>query len=426
MNKKIRSFLLLVLALSTLVLCACGNKDSAPASTAPETTAPVTGDIPYAVKVLDASGKPYSEGVIVKFMQEGKQVAMQPVNAEGIATKTLPAGDYTLEFVFTADNSTAYCDTAEATVSSQKKEATVTIYAVAGGEGVDLTAAGGEYKALPVTVGGTYVKLAKQTRNYFLFSPTEAGTYTISVDPNTLVIGNYGSPHFVQGNSTSEVKDGAFTVSVSESMIGDGSTGTSTYVIGIDGTDTDGGCLLSILRTGDPAWSVEAEPWTEYKTTHTPTPFTLTVGDKKLTYVDITGTTADNQVVFNETDGYYHFGTADGPVVYVDLGKNSPNISLQVMIQGDGPMGGAPLRNYFWTGEGHNKENFVKKEDYTNIMVSYFDNMDETLGVYPLTQDLVYIIQNACADWWDETSPNFVLEGWNPEIGWMFALCYLA
>ena len=154
--------------------------------------------------------------------------------------------------------------------------------------------------------------------------------------------------------------------------------------------------------------------------------FTLDAAGKKLTYVDIKGTAADNQVIYNEADGYYHFGAANGPIVYINLGKNSPNVSLQVMIQGDGPMGGAPLRKYFWSSEEHTKESFIKREDYTNIMVSYFDNMDENLGVYPLTQDLVYIIQTACAGWWDAASPDYILEGSNPELGWMFALCYLA
>ena len=409
--KRVNALLLAVtVLLCTVLLCAC-NDDGEAAS---------GGEATYKVTVLDAAGKPGS-GIIVKFMQGDKQIAMQPVDASGVATKKLEKGDYTLQFVYTADNSTAYCDEATATVSASKTATTVTLYKRVSGEGIDLVTDGKNYKAYPVTAGGNYVSVTKQTRNYFLFVPTEAGTYQISIDNKNLVLGCYGTPYFVQSNSIAEVKDGVLTISVSQSMIGEGDTGTATYVIGIDGLDADTDCLLNILRTGDPEWSVEDEPWTEYKTTHTPAPFTLE-GGKTLTYVDIKGTAAENQVIYNEQDGYYHFGTATGPVVYVNLGKNSPNVSLQIMIQGDGPMGGAPLREYFFDENGK----FLKKEDYTAIMATYFENMDQTLGIYPLNKDLVYIIQNGCSGWWDAESPDYILEGCNPEIGWMFALCYVA
>ena len=408
-GKRIKALLLAaIMLLSAASLCACGG-----------------GEAEYEVKVVDAAGAPAS-GVIVKFMQNGTQVAMQPVDANGVAKKTLAKGDYTLELVYTDESVSGYFDPTSAVLSAKTTSVQIALYKKVSGEGVDLTAEGKECKAYYVTDGGTYVDVAKQTRNYFLFVPTQAGTYTISVDNKDMAIGYYGSPYFVQSTSAAEVVDNSFTISVSESMIGSGDTGTMVMVIGVDGTAEDGSCILNVLRTGDPAWTVESEPWTEYKTTHTPTPFTLNMGGKELTYVDIKGTAADNQVIYNETDGYYHFGKADGPVVYIHLGKGAPYVSLQTMIQGDGPMGGAPLRHYFWNGEGRDKESFVKREDYTNIMISYFENMDESTGVYPLTKDLVYIIQNACSGWWDAESPDFILEECNPEIGWMFALCYLA
>ena len=422
---KLKNFKALLLAVTvlfcTVLLCAC----SAGGKRKPAPTEPLSAEAAYAVTVLDAAGKPCN-GVIVKFMQNGTQVAMQPVDANGVATKTLKRGTYSVECIYTADNTTAYCDPAAAALSAEKIATTVTIYKAVSGEGVSLTVDGAEVKAYHVATGGNYVSVVKQTRNYFLFTPTEAGTYTISVDNKDMKLGYYGSPYFVQSNSAAEVVDNAFTMSIFESMIGTDNTGTAVMVLGVDGIAEDAKCILNVQRTGDPAWNVGSEPWTEYKPTHTPAPFTLDQGGKQLVYVDITGTTANNQVIFNEADGFYHFGKADGPVVYLHLGKGAPYVSLQVMIQGDGPMGGAPLRKYYWNGEGREKENFVKREDYTTLMVSYFENMDGDTGVYPLTQDLAYIIQNACSGWWDATSPDFIMEGCNPEIGWMFALCYLA
>jgi hypothetical protein len=411
MSKKIKAMALAVLmVLSVFALAACG------------------GEAAYQVKVVDAQGNPYTSGVIVKFMQDGKQAGMQPVNGEGVSEKTLPKGDYSVELVFTDDALTGHYDKEKAVLSAKTTTLEIVLMSGVSGEGKTLfatspaTGEGKEYTAYEVLAGSTYVTLEAGERNYFLFSPTEAGTYKFSVDNNDYTIGYYGAPHFVQAQSAAEVTDNTFTISVSKSMIGDANTGTSSYVIGVDGAKENAGCGLTIERIGDPAWSVSDEPFTEYKTTHTPAPFSLKLGaGEKLTYVDITGKTSENKVVYNEQDGYYHYGKADGPIVYVHLGKGAPYVALQVVIEGDGAAGGAPIRCYFYEEDG----TFVKKEDYTSILSGYFANMDEELKIYPLNDDLAYIIQNGCYGWWDATSPDYIFEGCNPEIGWMFALCYV-
>lgn len=387
------------------------------------------GEATYQVKVIDAQGDPYTTGVIVKFIQNGAQVAMQPVDENGVAEKKLTKGDYTVELVFTDEKITGFYDTEAAVLSADKTSVDITLYNGVSGEGTSLfatspvTGEGKDYTAYQVAAGGTYVSLEAGERNYFLFAPTEAGTYEFKIDNNEYAIGYYGSPYFVQSTSISEVTDNTFTVSISASMIGTGGTGTAVLVIGVDGGAEDGSCILTIENVGDPEYSIADEPWTEYVATHIPEPFTLTLGaGETLKYVDIKGTTSDNQIVYSEADGYYHFGTATGPIVYINLGKTAPYISLQTVIQGDGLAGGAPIREYFYDENGE----FVKKEDYTEILNSYFDNMDEKLYVYPLNDDLIYILKNGCNGWWDETSPDYIFDGCNPEIGWMFALCYVS
>ena len=415
MMKRLNALLLAVLVLlSTALLCACGVKN--------EDEPAVAGDAAYQVTVLGVDGKP-AAGVIVKFMQNGKQIAMQPVDANGVATKTLPKGDYTIELVYTDDKAIGYFDPATAVLSAEKTTAQIALLNAVGGEGEELGIGDTTVKAYRVAVGSTYLNVTKGVRNYFLFAPTQAGTYQISIDNAQMKLGYYGSPFFIQDNSVTEVVNNSLKVSISQSMIGTDNTGTTTLVLGVDGTDADASCILDIKRIGDPAWSVADEPWTPYITTHTPTAFTLE-GDKELTYIDITGATADNQLVYNEADGYYHFGTADGPVVYMHLGKNAPYVSLQTVIEGDGAAGGAPIRRYFFDENG----NFVKKEDYTDILATYFASMDANKGVYPLTKDLEYIVKNGCGKWWgadpNERMPAF--DGCNTEIAWMFALCYVA
>lgn len=403
--------LLLVAVLCVGLLAACG------------------GDAAYKVTVLDGQGNPYTTGVIVKFMQGTTQAGMQPVDEKGIAQKTLPKGDYTVELVFTDNSVSGYYDTETAKLSAKETQVQIVLYNSVGGEGETLfatspvTGEGKDYTAYTVAAGSTYVSLEAEERNYFLFVPTEAATYQFSINDNTFAIGYYGSPFFVQDNSAAEVTDNTFTVSVSESMIGEGNTGTSVLVIGIDGGAEKANGILTIKNIGEPEHTIADEPWTPYVTSHTPAPFTLKLGaGEKLTYVDIKGSTADNQVVYNEADGYYHYGKADGPVVYINFGKTSPYVSLQTVIQGDGPVGGAPIREYFYDENGE----FVKKEDYTDILSGYFENMDKALFVYPLNNDLVYILQNGCNGWWDVDSPDYIFEGCNPEIGWMFALCYIS
>lgn len=410
--KKMQALLFaLVLIFCTVMLCACGG-----------------GNATYQVKVTDALGNPSTSGVIVKFLQDGQQVAMQPVNNEGVAQKELPKGNYNVELVFTNDKLSGHYDKETAVLSASKTTLDIALINGVSGEGRPLFATspvtneGKDYTAYDVTVGGTYITLEAKERNYFLFTPTEAGTYKFSVDNNEFKLGYYGAPHFVQAQSATEVVDNAFTISVSASMIGTDQGGTSSYVIGVDGGEAAASCVLTIERTGDAERNISDEPWTEYQTSHIPAPFTLTLGaGEDLTYVDITGKTENNQIVYNEADGSYHFGTADGPVVYVHLGKGAPYVSLQIVIEGDGAAGGAPIREYFFDENGE----FVKKEDYTNILTSYFDNIDPELNIYPLNDDLIYIIKNGCNGWWDETSPDFIFEGCNPEIGWMFALCYV-
>ena len=89
--KRTNAFVLVLVLVLSLVLTACGQSTQVP-----------TGPADYSVKVTDAKGVPYTSGVIVKFMKDGAQVAMQPIDASGVATMNLERGSYTVELVFTA------------------------------------------------------------------------------------------------------------------------------------------------------------------------------------------------------------------------------------------------------------------------------------------------------------------------------------
>lgn len=408
-STKFLSILLAVMML--LTLCACGENDD-------------SGTANYQVKVLDGEGVALTSGVIVKFIKDGQQVAMQPINSEGIAAKELAKSDYTVELTFTDSEMNGYYDTSLAVLSADKTYLELSLINSLGDTSFDLTIGEKNYTAFLVNAGSTYVPVKASVRNYFMFSPEEAGNYKISVNNNDIKVGYYGSPFFVQEASAVDVVDNSFMLSIAASSLG------GSYVLGLDGAAEDTNVIFNVIRIGDPTTTISDIPWTPYATTHTPAPYTLQLNGKSLKYVDVKGETADYQLVYNVDDGFYHLGAADGPVMLVHLGKKAPYFSLQTIIEGDGLGGGAPIRAYFFDGKGTAVENLIKKEDYTEILRSYFENMDQAAGVYPLTKDLEYIIKNGCKQWWDKNDTNynadFSISDCNPELGWMFALCYVA
>lgn len=409
--KKIRILVIAALIASfVLAMGACSEKTPA--------------EMTYKVTVADAMGTPYISGVVVKFLQDGQQKAMQVVGDTGVAEKTLPTGEYTVELTFTGDADAYYYDPTGLTLTPEKTELTVTL-ANKPVESVELYAAGEENPAYHAGVGSTYAQLAEGKRNYFLFTPTQAGTYKFSVTDETAVIGYYGAPHFVQNESAAEVVDNTFTISVRAGMIGTNGTGTTVIVVGIDAGENDH-CLLNIQRIGDPEHTLEDEPWIIYEPTVNLAPYTLPAG-VSLGEFDLTAAADTYKLVLNENDGFYHLGSADGALVLVRLGEDSKYLaSFKTILDKTGVV------KYFFD----ENEEFVKKESYSECLLKYIENMDEDDLVYPLTEDLKYIIQQRgeYAGWFDPDESLYLFKdvngeaipGINEEISWLFMCCYIA
>ncbi|MBQ4561086.1 MAG: hypothetical protein IJA55_01990 [Clostridia bacterium] len=404
MIKRITAVALAVICIAVL-LCAC------------------SGEKEYTVTVKDLLGNPYTSGIVVEFMQNGSRAAMQSCNEEGVAKKTLAAGDYDIALKFSGDDVSYYYDD-NISVSSGDREVDVILSMLTSGEPFSLFAGGNENDAYYVTAGCTYVELS-EGRNYFLFSPTEAGTYEFSVaDRADAVIGYYGAPHFVQDVSNAEVVDNKFTVSVTEGMIGSGEGGTSTYVIGLDKNTADS-CVIGIERIGDPAWSIEDEPWEIYQKTVEIEAYSLPEG-YVLGEFDITKSSDAYNVVFNEADGYYHLDSADGPLVLVRLAEDCDYIAcFATMLDRSGVS-----RYYF-----DENDEFVKKVSYSECLLEYIECVDEDEGVYPLTEDLKFIIQSRgeYVGWWDSESSGYIFKDANgniipdinSDLAWLMMCCYL-
>lgn len=408
-----KKLLCLTLALCTLLaLAACGKDGQTPDNAEP------TKEPGYRVSVTDYAGNPIAGGVIVCFAQNGQEVAMQSVNADGVAVKDLPLGDYTVSLKFTDSNANYYYDEADMTLSAEVTELNVKLAALPTASAT-VVHANTEYTAWYVPAGSTCVPLTPGSRNYFLFAPTEAGKYEIAVSGG-LTIGYYGMPHFIQDNDLSDRTGETFTMSIKADMIGD--SFSASLVLGVDANDAEN-CVITINRIGDPDWTVEDEPWIYYQPTAELSPYVLPAG----ALVKEFDLTAKYTLVYNEADGFYHLNTADGPLVLVRLGKDGVYLdSFKTILDKSG------VCKYFFD----ENETFVKRESYDGCLTEYFQYMDEESGLYPLTEDLKYIIQQRgeYVGWFDPERPMYLFKdanginipGIDPETSWLFMCCYLA
>lgn len=426
MMKRFSALALCLLLLVSLMLTGCNNGEQQDPTQSADAT--------YKVSVVDGLGNIYTEKLIVKLMQNGKQVAMGAINAQGTFEKVLPRGEYDVEIAST--NAELECHFLATKLTKDVTEAqvvmayaptnfdTITAASVATGENM-------EYKASLVGIGSSYIELDAKDRVYALFAPTEAGTYEFSVSNDHASIGYYGAPHFVQSVNVADNFEGnKFTMSISAGMVNTGATGTTVLVIGFDAKEGEDGCILNINRTGDPAWTIEQEPWNNYQPKTPISDFKLDSGVKLVPF-DVTASTDTYKLVLNEEDGTYHLGTVDGPKVYAQLGTAVYGISMKEMVgeiiyDAEGILiatGTAPFRYQ----RGDSKDNFFK-EDYTDMMRQAVTAADKATGVYPLTEDLYYALPLGVDNkgWGREGTVNYLFNGVevNSEIAWMFMLCH--
>lgn len=143
-----------------------------------------------------------------------------------------------------------------------------------------------------------------------------------------------------------------------------------------------------------------------YKNVHTPSPFKFEGDAEALQYVDTFDGVDDTP--FRDEDGFYHFGSEDGPLLYVDLDDTMMNLVDAV--------------NYGKLAYvGYDGDVVVTKINYTEAFMEYSANADTDTMLYPLTEDLIQIYMKVGQNngWYGE-------DGWIGGVDedyWMFA-CY--
>ena len=268
---------------------------------------------------------------------------------------------------------------------------------------------------------------------FYVFTPKTAGTYQITATPD-VELSYWSTPNYINRlyGSHDEGRNNALTMSISGSSVG-----YTTYVIGVKADTAVTETVVTIARIGEPGFSIADQPWTEWESglTHTDkwkrevgvvakadgTGYTYNF---QVNYLDIEAADGTYDLYYDDANGYYRLYEG-GPVVLVDLGAEDRFVPLFERVNGKDAYGGSAVTRYFFDESGA----FLRKEDYTGYLDKCFTEMlmtkDNPVGFYPLTKDLMYVLQNGFVDWWNPDSPNF-MEGFgsaNKNYAWMFPCC---
>lgn len=149
----------------------------------------------------------------------------------------------------------------------------------------------------------------------------------------------------------------------------------------------------------------------------------------KISEFDLTSATDAYQLVLS-SDGTYHLNSADGPQVLVRLADES-QFDLPYCLTLESQAAADILYKHHFDANGI----FAKAEYYNDCIQAYADCADSTSGLYPLTEDLMYIIQQLGDQngWWNTESGHYMfkdangaqIKDINSELAWLFMCCYI-
>ena len=320
-------------------------------------------EVEYSVYAVDGKGNPIAN-LIVEIKGDGYS-GMKTTSAKGVAKFTAEKGKYTIKFVSPAKD--YYYDTDKCVLSESVTSITVSLLekAKVTGSVNAYSAKVDDYKDCPaydISEGMLYAPVTDGEMTYFIFVPTRSGTFEISVSGDTeLELGYYGMPIYVHPNSLYDIVDNKFELEIHNYNIGATRDTTSTYVIGVKTVDgDDGNCILSVTRTGDAPWSVEDEPWRVATADKKYLVKYEGESGKKLNDIDVL---SKPTIVFNETDGYYHYGTADGPLVLVRIDSEAKFLGASLVDICDTSTFGI----YVYNDDG----SFAYRERYNELLYEY-------------------------------------------------------
>ena len=369
-------------------------------------------DVTYTVSVIGSDGM-VRQGALVRFYLGGEQVVMVPTNADGVAEAQLPSDTYEVvidnilgeKYDATGCIVTPECPALSVKLCALPTEGEV-IYAYShlAGDYVDCN-------ALRIDQGEYWATLTAGDLTYFLFIASCGGVFEISADETLpLSIGYFGSTFFVLPESTVPEENNAIRVEVYDDMVDN-----YAFVIGVHSEDvalTE--CVLRVTYVGDREVSEDEMPWTDIMPKGEIASYQKPTGT--LRPFDVTSTKL--QAVFNPADGYYHVGSADGPVILLNLGNSSPYMDALTTVCNNMRLG-----VYVYDEDGK----LVSKDSYNELLLAYSEASSG--GYYPLDQTLANMLQvvGGYIGWYDASSPMYLFSEQPllvPENAWLFACVY--
>lgn len=263
-----------------------------------------------------------------------------------------------------------------------------------------------------VDVGENYINygvyLSEGTNSYALselydytvyaFAPTETGKYTFTVEGGTIGIVSYNAMWMTVEPSDETIPEST----VSWECTG---VGQEIWVA----VKADGAEVTISLTKGESEIIVLER--VVYENKFTPVPFTYEGDVAELTPVNTMNTAVEVPVLGN--DGYYHIGSALGPIVYVNLSDSK--MSLYAASQY------GQVKAGIYDEEG----NQTGVLDYTEAFLEYYECVDTATQLYPLTEDLAAMFKNVgdYMGWYGSDESAWV--GGAYEDAWMFACSYV-
>jgi hypothetical protein len=234
------------------------------------------------------------------------------------------------------------------------------------------------------------------------FTPDEIGIYKFTLGDSAALIGYWGAGSFFVQDLTEN------KTNVMEHELN--AVGQS-IMVGV--SNVEGEFTMTIEKIGS-LEEIEQIEYKDYVNKHTPSDANLinTLG-VNINPIDITKV----QSVVKGSDGFYHLGSANGPVIYANLSNDAFDI-LQAFFSGYGAL---VMRGKYIDPNGN--EYFY---DFLNAMRSYATvlyNSDYDNVMYPLTEDLMIFLKafGSYQGWYSpEQSPfEAILSEHNADSAWL-------
>jgi len=229
----------------------------------------------------------------------------------------------------------------------------------------------------------------------FSYEPAEVAEYVFTAEGKLMGIASYNGMWITYEPGESTVTD--------ESVVWNCTgVGQNLWIT----VKTDNASSVAVTVAKNEKEKEEEIPWTKYQNVHTPASFTFDGNAGNLAVIDTKDGVDDSP--FLGDDGFYHFKSVTGPIIYADLDDSKMNL---VDAQSYGQI------KYI----GYEEDKIVTKIDFYDAFEEYSVAADSTTKLYPLTEDLIqiYKLVGQSRGWYGEG-------GWiggTDQDCWMFA-CY--